>query len=309
VKMRQGYNYELPRSRPGCIQTLASFIHKGSLPLKLLAFFLYYLTGILYYTKAEGWTVVQAAYFITVTITTCGYGYFHPTSDGSKVFTIFYIFFGLIIVLTVISGLVNSVLHDAQEGIVRAMHSVINPIFLGGNSQLGDSTLRVYKVQLSLIGIFILLLVGTLFFSGNEDWDLIDSIYWTVCTMTTVGYGDLTIKYESSRIFAIFFILTCVLIYTAAVSNIIDVYIESMDSAALAVEQANRGCYEEFDLKFSDDWAHKIFPDGSGDSINRDKVILLALVELGIIDHKSDIKPLIKVSEYCTLHLMNCVIL
>lgn len=296
--MQQGYNYgRRGSSRPGLLQTLASFVHKGSLPLKLLVFFLYYLTGIIYYTKVEGWTFVQATYFITVTITTCGYGYFHPTNDNSKVFTIFYIFFGLIIVLTVISGLTNSVLFDAQEGIIRSMHAFINPIFLGGNGQLGDSTLRIYKVQLSLIGILIMLLVGTLFFTSNEDWDVIDAVYWTVCTMTTVGYGDLTIKYESSRVFAIFFIMSCVLIYAAAVSNMVDVYIESMDKAAFEVEQANRN-YEEFDVKFSDDWAHKIFPDGSGESINRDKVILLALVELGVIDHKSDIKPLIKVSTH-----------
>jgi hypothetical protein len=36
-----------------------------------------------------------------------------------------------------------------------------------------------------------LILIGTVFYSLSQDWSLVDSFYFTVMTLTTVGYGDL----------------------------------------------------------------------------------------------------------------------
>lgn len=274
------------------LSSTAYFLVTYSLPLKFLFFFLYYVVGVAFYNKNEGWTVLESVYFITVTMTTCGYGYFHPSSDDSKIFTIFFIFFGLIIILTVVNGIVNSVLFDAQEGVIRSVHGFING---GEDSYLSDSSLRFYKVTCSFGAILLMLLIGTLFYSGNEDWSTTDAAYWTVCTMTTVGYGDLIIKYDSSRLFAIFFILSCVLIYTTAAGNLIEVYIEAVTTAAASRNELPLK-YDEFEGKFSDTWVDELLPEGSAIAISREKAILVALVELGILDSLKDIQPLNQVS-------------
>ena len=40
-----------------------------------------------------------------------------------------------------------------------------------------------------------------------EGWDYVDSAYFAVSTITTVGYGDLVPKTEMGRIFTIFYML------------------------------------------------------------------------------------------------------
>jgi Ion channel len=37
-----------------------------------------------------------------------------------------------------------------------------------------------------------LLLTGTIFYWRTEDWTIIQALYFSVVTLTTVGYGDLT---------------------------------------------------------------------------------------------------------------------
>ena len=53
------------------------------------------LTGTIFYWRFEHWTIVEALYFSVVTLTTVGYGDFHPTSAGTEIFTIFYILTGI----------------------------------------------------------------------------------------------------------------------------------------------------------------------------------------------------------------------
>ena len=51
----------------------------------------------------------------------------------------------------------------------------------------------------------VLLLSGTLYYSYAEQWSLLNSFYFSVMTMTTIGYGDLTPTTDLSKIFTIIY--------------------------------------------------------------------------------------------------------
>lgn len=55
--------------------------------------------------------------------------------------------------------------------------------------------------------VLMLLLVGTVFYRQVEGWTWIDSIYFCVVTLTTVGYGDYAPTTDEGKIFTIFYIL------------------------------------------------------------------------------------------------------
>lgn len=63
------------------------------------------LTGTIFYHYVEGWKWIDSLYFSMITLTTIGYGDFVPTTDISKIFTMFYIVVGIGIIL----GFVNIV--------------------------------------------------------------------------------------------------------------------------------------------------------------------------------------------------------
>ncbi len=55
--------------------------------------------------------------------------------------------------------------------------------------------------------ILVLLISATLFYTKIEGWSVIDALYFSVMTMSTVGYGDLTPTTDMSKVFTI--IYTC----------------------------------------------------------------------------------------------------
>jgi hypothetical protein len=58
--------------------------------------------GTVFYSLAEGWSLLDAFYCGVITLTTVGSSDFTPASVFSKIFTAFYIFVGVAIILTFI---------------------------------------------------------------------------------------------------------------------------------------------------------------------------------------------------------------
>jgi hypothetical protein len=74
--------------------------------------------GTVSYSVLESWSYVDALYFTAMTITTVGYGDLVPTTDISKLFTVFFSFTGISIALVILVSLGKSY-YDKER---RAMH-------------------------------------------------------------------------------------------------------------------------------------------------------------------------------------------
>jgi voltage-gated potassium channel len=75
--------------------------------------------------------------------------------------------------------------------------------------------------------LLLLIIIGTVSYHWLENWTWIQSFYFTVSTLTTVGYGDIHPTADSTRLFTAFFILAGVGIAVAALSIIGSSYIDN----------------------------------------------------------------------------------
>ena len=138
-------------------------------------------------------------------------------------------------------------------------------------------------------------MVGTIFFSSNEPWSVAEAFYWTITTMTTIGYGDLNIEHESTRRFSIPFILWTVCIYITAINNIVEASSESYQEQAR--DRVIATSFNDIEMSpnngIIDDNTHKQ---------DHSKFILDTLLKMGIIDQANDVDPILAVS--CSMKLM-----
>jgi hypothetical protein len=68
-------------------------------------------------------------------------------------------------------------------------------------------TTKDWKVINALVIVLMWIFLGTFIFWNIESWTLIDSFYFSVSSLTTVGYGDLTPSSQFGKLVAALYIL------------------------------------------------------------------------------------------------------
>ena len=79
---------------------------------------------------------------------------------------------------------------------------------------------------ISIFMIIIIMIVGTIGYMIIEGWTLADSVYMTVITLSTTGYGETHQLHEHGRIFTIFLIFFGVGLCVYAASGIVQFIVE-----------------------------------------------------------------------------------
>src|SRR5215471_5058017 len=75
-------------------QSIARSVRNPEFRALLVLYLLLLAIGTVFYTRTEGWRILDALYFCVVTLATVGYGDFAPRTSAGKVFTIVYILIG-----------------------------------------------------------------------------------------------------------------------------------------------------------------------------------------------------------------------
>src|SRR5438445_2251545 len=102
------------------------------------------------------------------------------------------------------------------------------------------SLLGRFRIRHAVIAVVIAIAVGTLSFHLIEGWSILDSLYVTAQTVTTVGFGDVTPKSIQGRIFATVFMLVGVGIVLYALTSTVQSIVQSELVAAFGQRRRSR---------------------------------------------------------------------
>lgn len=142
---------------------------------------LYFTVGCAAYYALEGWPIGTTVGFTIVSITTIGYGYHTPTSDGARLFTIFYDVFGICFVITIFYKAVQSKLLDLfKRRIIAGSDDSANAAHVADVASMYRNNMVLFTWN--IVVIVLCIFFGGLILTLLEDWTFIQGVYFALQT-------------------------------------------------------------------------------------------------------------------------------
>lgn len=219
----------------------SSRVSKRYIMLGVLLMLTHLAYGVIAMMLLEDWTAYDAVYFVIVTLTTVGYGDLYPTTDKSKIFVIGYALVSICIVSSYLGYFVGLFL-DRQETLLLETIMDGDPdeeedgADLAPKERIIRATEGVGETEVRSMGysgvlITIVLISGVCMFKYMEELSLLDSIYATVISSTTIGYGDISPTNEKTKKYMTVWLILSTITLAKVVSDFTDLRLQAKEKA------------------------------------------------------------------------------
>lgn len=131
---------------------------------------------VVYYGIVENWTIIDCVLFVVVTVSTVGYGTPHPTSDSSRLFTIFLMIVGVLVIFSSMINILRSGLLKLNKFLARSMASRLKR----------TEKLFQRRLWVSVFWLAVCVFLGAAIFHSLEGWSFITALYFVVQTSTVL---------------------------------------------------------------------------------------------------------------------------
>lgn len=190
------------------------------------------------------WTFLNAAFYALTVYTTIGYGNIYPLTSAGRIITIIYAFFGIplaLVTVIVIGGLFARICKILWKIVIHSLAKSSSIVSKDIEKQLKklDVTDDAKKknedsedllsfpisflVTITLLWIFV---CAILFKHIEPDWNFGVSLYFTLISFTTIGFGDVSFSDYDYMIL----VGLCVLIGLSLVSTILNVIQQQIEA-------------------------------------------------------------------------------
>nr|XP_061806649.1 potassium channel subfamily K member 2-like [Nerophis lumbriciformis] len=130
------------------------------------------------------WDLSSSFFFAGTVITTIGFGNISPHTEGGRIFCIIYALMGIPLFGFLLAGVGDQLGTIFGKGIAKVEKMIVK-------WKVSQTKIRVISTLLFILfGCLIFVALPAVIFKHIEGWSTLESIYFVVITLTTIGFGD-----------------------------------------------------------------------------------------------------------------------
>lgn len=188
----------------------------------------FYVPGVLLLMWLEGWSAVDSIYFLSVTVTTIGYGDLSPTTNAGQLACCALILVGIVVVLSTLSKYATTFqkfVKRATKKLMAAFGSeMVNPndlpIGTYSPADVNDLVVPWRQYLVALAPILIIFLFWSVKWLWALDMNIFEAVYFGVVTCTTVGYGDFAPRHSADKLVCSVILIVFVVVMSNTINEI-----------------------------------------------------------------------------------------